>query len=151
MVRADLAAVAVLEAAHHNPLPPEGTAVFADRLELFPAGCMVVGEPVAGYAIAHPWAGPPPPLGARIGALPAAPDALFLHDLALAPGLRGQGLVASALARLAALAVAERLPAIRLVAVHGTATLWARHGFAADGAAVASYGAASVPMRLAVG
>jgi len=91
MLPADLAAVAAIERDSHTPLPPEGEKVFADRLNLFPAGSFVVGDPVGGYAIAHFWAGPAPPLGAVLEALPDAPDHLFLHDVALRPALRGRG------------------------------------------------------------
>jgi GNAT superfamily N-acetyltransferase len=144
MVPADLAAVAALEVASHAPLPPEGVAPFASRLALFPAGCLAVGDKLAGYAVAHPWAGPAPRLGTRLGALPAAADHLLIHDVALAPAARGQGLVAAAVARFAGLGFAE----LRLVAVHGTAPVWARHGFVA-GDAVAGYGVGAVLMRRA--
>jgi GNAT superfamily N-acetyltransferase len=142
MAPAHLPAVAALEAASHAPLPPEGAGVFANRLALFAPGCLVAGEPPAGYAVAHPWAGPPPKLGATLDRLPDAPDHLFLHDLALAPHARGQGLVAAAVAHLAALGFAE----LRLVAVHGTAPMWARQGFVARDA-VGGYGSAAVLMR----
>ena len=57
MAAPDLATVAAIERESHNPLPPEGFSIFANRLEKFPAGCFVAGEPAGGYAIAHPWAG----------------------------------------------------------------------------------------------
>jgi ribosomal protein S18 acetylase RimI-like enzyme len=151
MTQADLATVAAIERDSHNPLPPEGLSVFANRLALFPAGCLVVGDPVVGYAIAHPWAGPAPPLGAVLETLPDAPDHLFLHDVALRPDLRGRGLVAALVDVLCGLAAARGLPEIRLAAVHGTAPRWARLGFAAYGGSVsAGYGDTAVAMRLAV-
>jgi GNAT superfamily N-acetyltransferase len=147
MVAADLAAVAAIERDGHNPLPPEGEAVFADRLAVFQEGCFVVGpgRAVEGYAIAHPWRlGTVPALGLAHIALPPEPDCLWLHDVALRPALRGRGLIPSPLARLDALARAHALPTLALTAVHGTETLWSRHGFAAapdNDAALAAYGA----------
>jgi len=151
MTRADLESVAAIERDSHNPLPPEGFPIFANRLELFPAGCLVAGAPVGGYAIAHPWAGAAPALGSVLETLPDEPDHLFLHDLALRPELRSRGLVAALGEVLRGLAAAQNLAEIRLTAVHGTAPRWARLGFAADGGIVsAGYGDTAVAMRLAV-
>jgi GNAT superfamily N-acetyltransferase len=145
----DLAAVAALEAACHAPLPPEGAALFAERLALFPEGCLAAEDAggLAGYAIAHPWRqGSPPALGQGLGALPVDADCLHLHDIALAPRARGRGLVAAALARLVEVARGRALGALSIVAVHGTAPLWQRHGFAPSGVAPAGYGG-GVAMR----
>lgn len=148
MTPADLPAVAAIERESHNPLPPEGEAVFADRLAAFPAGCLALGPEgaVEGYAVAHPWRlGTVPALGLDRLVLPDAPDCLWLHDVALRPWRRRHGLIPALLDRLDALARARALPRLALTAVHGTETLWARHGFVpADTgaeAALASYGA----------
>lgn len=146
----DLAAVADLEAQCHAPLPPEGEALFGERLALFPEGCLVAEDDagLAGYGVAHPWrAGAPPGLGQRLGALPADADCLHLHDIALASRARGLGLVAAALAELLPVARSLGLRLISLVAVHGTAPLWVRHGFAAVGPAPLSYGDGAVMRR----
>jgi ribosomal protein S18 acetylase RimI-like enzyme len=151
MSPADLESVAAIERESHTPLPPEGEEIFANRLELFPAGCFVAGDPVGGYAIAHPWAGPAPALGLVLEALPEAPDHLFLHDVALRPGLRGRGLVETVLDLLRGVAAARGLREIRLTAVHGTAPRWARLGFVPDGGALsAGYGEGAIGMRLAL-
>jgi GNAT superfamily N-acetyltransferase len=150
MGRGDIPAIAALEALCHAPLPPEGEALFAERLALFPPGCLAAddADELVAYVVTHPWIRhAPPALGQRLGALPAAPDCLHLHDIAIAPRARGQGLVASALAALIPVARAAGLGAITLVAVHGTAGLWARHGFAATGAAPESYGAGETMLR----
>lgn len=139
MMPADLAEVDAIGTLCHPDLP-EPPAVFAERLALFPAGCFVT---TGGYAIAHPWAGAPPPLAALLGALPPAPDHLFLHDVALRPEARGRGLLPALLARLDALGFAET----RLVAVRGTSALWARHGFAALRPAKPEYGPGAMEMR----
>ena len=132
MTPADLPAVTALAAAIHVAHPEED-AVFAERLALFPAGCLVLEDQdgIAGYVLAHPWRRlAPPALNARLDALPADPDCLYLHDVALAPSARGRGAAAAALARLDALAQASHLPCIALIAVGGTLAFWKRHGFA---------------------
>lgn len=148
MRRADLAAVAAIEREVHRPLPPEGAMVFADRLARFPAGCLVIGRPVAGYAVSHPWRGAAPALGERIAALPPLSDHLLIHDVALRPVLRGHGLAGALLDRLRTIAAAHGLAELRLTAVHGSAAFWARYGFvAAADPAGPSYGPDATPMR----
>jgi GNAT superfamily N-acetyltransferase len=139
MVAADLAEVLAIAAICHPDLP-EPPEIFAERLALHPAGCFATQ---GGYAIAHPWAGEAPPLATLLGALPAAPDHLFLHDVALRPEARGRGLLPALLARLDALG----WPETRLVAVRGTSALWARHGFVASGPAKPQYGLGAVAMQ----
>jgi GNAT superfamily N-acetyltransferase len=150
MAVGDLPAVAALEPLCHAPLPPEGEALFAERLALFPAGCLAADDAagLAAYLVSHPWMrAAPPVLGDRLGALPAATDCLHLHDIAIAPRARGQRLVGAALAALVPVARDAGLSAITLVAVHGTAPLWARHGFRPTGVAPASYGAGETMVR----
>jgi GNAT superfamily N-acetyltransferase len=128
---------------------PEGPAVMAERLRLFPEGCrvLVAGAAVLGYAVLHPWlAGRPPALDTLLGALPPHPDALHLHDLTLLPRARGAGAGAEAVAFAAALALRHRLPRLTLVSVGGAGAFWRRHGFrgatgSGVGAALCSYGA----------
>jgi GNAT superfamily N-acetyltransferase len=149
MTGEDLPAVAALEVLCHAPLPPEGEVLFAERLALFPEGCLVVsdGEGLAGYAVAHPARrGHPPHLGQALGTLPSRADCLHLHDLALHPRARGRGLVSALVARLVPLARVAGLPLLSLVAVHGTAPLWARQGFAPAGATLHGYGGEAVYM-----
>ncbi|WP_135466879.1 GNAT family N-acetyltransferase [Crenalkalicoccus roseus] len=156
MRAADLAAVGAIAARLHAG-HPESPAVFAERLALAPEGCRVLAGPeetVRGYALTHPWrAAAPPPLDALLGALPAAPDAWHIHDVALLPEARGAGHVAALLRALDAAAAARGLGWATLVALAGAAPYWRRHGFreaAASGAgaaALASYGAGARLMR----
>lgn len=148
MTAADLPDVAALAAAIH-PDYPESAAVFADRLALAPAFCRML--PGLGYAIAHPWAGPTPPaLNTVLGRLPAAPEALHLHDIALAPAARGTGQARAVVVALLAEAAAQGLGRASLIAVAGKEGYWAGLGFRADprppGPALASYGAGALPM-----
>ena len=125
-----------------HPDYPEDPAVFAERLALFPAGCFMLGA--VGYLIAHPWMrARPPKLNSLLGALPAAPDTMFVHDLALLPEARGRGYASEAVALL--LRVAGPL-GLSLVSVGSASGFWRRHGFvpvgdAAVPASLSSYGA----------
>ncbi|UPG71136.1 GNAT family N-acetyltransferase [Roseomonas gilardii subsp. gilardii] len=132
MAAADLASVGwVAERVHADY--PEDAAVFAERLSLFPEGCLVLAPAsggIGGYVIAHPWQiGQPPALNSLLGALPAAPDTLYIHDIALLPDRRGGGAAMQALARLEDLARRQGLPGLSLVAVGGSPGFWLRRGF----------------------
>lgn len=131
MSAGDLGAVIALAAAIHVD-HPERPEIFAERLALFPAGSRIAeaGGMVVGYALAHPWLiGRPPALDTLLGALPAAPDCLYLHDIALLPRARGHGLTARLVTDLEALAVAGGLDRLALVAINGLAPVWRRFGF----------------------
>jgi GNAT superfamily N-acetyltransferase len=137
----------------------EDRSCFAERLELYPAGCFaleITGEitgAVEGYLIAYPWtAGSAPPLNSLIGTLPQHADVIYLHDLALHPRARGKGLTATIVERLAAQSQADGWAAIALVAVNRAAGFWSRMGFAvvddpAMASKLASYGADAVYMQ----
>ncbi|WP_416357953.1 GNAT family N-acetyltransferase [Aureimonas phyllosphaerae] len=130
MVPSDTAAVVALADRVH-PTFHEDEAVFRDRLSLFPDGSLVLAAPgggLAAYAIAYPVRRfAPPPLDTVLGRLPEGADALYIHDVAVAPEWRGRGLAEPAIARL--LALAEPFGAAVLVSVYGTPPFWARHGF----------------------
>lgn len=128
---ADLAAVRRVADIVH-PGYPEADAVFAERLALCVAGCLLLeraGDAV-GYLISHPWRlGDPPALDSLLGALPAAPDTWYLHDIALLDSARGTGAAAAALELLLQRAPAARLASLSLTAVNRSVPFWQRHGF----------------------
>lgn len=131
MTAGDLGQVLGLAAAIH-PDYPEDAAVFAERLGLFPQGCLVleIADALQGYLLSHPWtAAPPPALNTMIGALPAFPALYYLHDLALAPAARGSGAARAAVARTSAIAATAGFDRIGLVAVNGADGFWRRCGF----------------------
>lgn len=131
MGKGDLPAVGAIAARVH-PAYPEDVAVFAERLRLYPAGCRTLDLDgrAAGYALSHPWVfGRPPQLNTLLGALPAAPATLHLHDVALLPSARGAGAASRLLGQLAELACASGLTGLSLVAVNGSAAFWERRGF----------------------
>lgn len=157
MTAADLDAVAAL-AVVGFPDHFEGRACFANRLALYPSGCFVLGGEDGGprgYMIAYPWtAGAAPALNTLVEAIPDDAAVIYLHDLTLAPDVRGGGWSRPIVERLAQDARAAGWPALALVAVNDAAAFWERHGFSVvslPGMAgkLASYGAdARYMMRL---
>ena len=132
MTAADLPALlAVADKVH--PTYPEDAAVFEERLDLFPAGCLVLdqGGSLIGYILSHPWTyAAPPALNSLLGALPAPPTTYYIHDIALLPEARGTGAANAVVAQLIKLAESLRLPNLCLVAVNNSIAFWQRHGFA---------------------
>lgn len=113
-----------------HPGLPEDRAVFAERLALFPDGCLVLAGPagIDGYAVSHPIrAFEPPALGALLGAIPADADQFYIHDVVVAPERRGGGVSGEAIRML--LESAAAYPSAALVSVYGTAGFWSRFGF----------------------
>lgn len=157
MTGGDLGAVAAIAREVHAA-HPERDAVFAERLALFARGCLVLARAAeaAGYAIAHPWRHrAPPALDILLGALPARPDCLYLHDVALRPAARGAGRGAALVTRLVQLARDEGLARLALVALPGTESFWRGQGFVptrppAPAAKLAGYGRGALAMQRAV-
>lgn len=128
----------------------EARACFENRLALYPRGCFVLSagdDPAKGYLIAYPWRiGGAPPLNTVVEGLPADPDLIYLHDLALHPDVRGGGVTRAVVERLAEQAAEDGWPAIALVAVNDAVAFWSRLGFVEQpsetlAAKLASYGA----------
>jgi ribosomal protein S18 acetylase RimI-like enzyme len=131
MTAADLPAVMAVAAQVH-PDYPEGEAVFAERLALHSAGCLLLagGEGLAGYVLSHPWRlGQVPALDSLLDALPEPAEAYYIHDLALLPAARGGGAASACVDRLTAHARAGGFARMALVAVGSSAGFWRRHGF----------------------
>jgi GNAT superfamily N-acetyltransferase len=154
---ADLDAIVAIGNRIHAGLL-ERPEVFAEKLRLFPQGCfsLAMRGAIVGYGISHPWQrNGIPPLDTLLGALPAAPDCLFVHDVVVLPQARGRGAAGALINRLVALARQRKLAVLALVAVHDTQALWARHGFAVVEDAgltgkLRSYGERARTMRRAV-
>ena len=113
-----------------HPGLPERSEVFAERIALFPAGCLALadGETFQGYAISHPTRrDQPPALDCLLGAIAPDADQYYIHDLALCASVRGRGYAAEGIRHL--LAVAAAYSTTCLVSVYGTASFWHRFGF----------------------
>ncbi len=149
MTPADLSAVcAIAERVH--PGFPERPEVFAERLALFPDGCRMAECEDAvplGYCITHPARrGAPPKLDSLLGALDPLADVLHLHDVALLPEARGQGLGGQLMTYLRLLARQKGLGQMSLVAVYGSHSYWHLQGFDRTPGGDPSYGGESVYM-----
>ncbi|AQR75052.1 GNAT family N-acetyltransferase [Sphingomonas sp. LM7] len=149
----DLAAVSEISDAVHGRYT-EPAAIYAERLDLHPAGCRVLVQDgaVTGYLISHPWhRDPPPALGAVIGAIPADADTYYLHDIALLDSARGTGAGGAALALVVEQARALGLGDVTLMAVGGADRFWSSRGFAYVASdAGSTYGPDCHLMRLAL-
>lgn len=134
-----------------HPALPESKAVFAERRSLFPQGCIVLasGASIEGYAVSHPIRRfQPPPLDTMLGKLAADANDYYIHDFAVMPARRGEGLAAAGVNAL--LEVARSYETASLISVYETADFWSRFGFApADrdmGDRLGPYGARAVYM-----
>lgn len=147
MLAADLPVVqAVADQVHVDY--PEAPEIFANRLDLFPAGCFMAQGDV-GYCIAHPGTlGHPPPLDTVLEGLPVGADCLYLHDIALLPTARGLGLGAALVVRLEQVARDHGFDRIALTAVSNSDGFWQGLGFdPVPCAKLASYGAATYRVK----
>jgi GNAT superfamily N-acetyltransferase len=129
---ADLpAVVAVADVVHLDY--PERPEVMAERLSLFPQGCLcagLAGDGIVGYAIMHPGRiGRPPALDALLGSLPDHADCLYIHDVAILDVARSAGLGARLIDVAVELASQSALNALALTAVNGSVQYWERQGF----------------------
>jgi ribosomal protein S18 acetylase RimI-like enzyme len=131
MTEADLPeALAIAEIVHPNY--PEDPAVFAERLALYPPGCLVLmqGDRAIGYIVSHPWRyADPPALNSLLGALPCKPSTYYIHDIALLSAARGSGAAKAVIQLLIDHAEAEGFPNLSLTAVNDSAAFWRRQGF----------------------
>ncbi|TLD15999.1 uncharacterized protein PgNI_01908 [Pyricularia grisea] len=115
-----------------HPSLPESDSVYKERVQLFPGGCLVLVDleknKVCGYAISHPvLQSRPPALDSLLGQIAHDADQYYIHDVAILPEFRGQGLAAECIERL--LEVGNQYSSTCLVSVYGTQHFWARFGF----------------------
>lgn len=116
-----------------HPDLPESDAVFAERVKLFPAGCLGLVEEgpsieLGGYVISHPIRHlQPPALDSLLGEIVSDADQYYIHDLAILPKLQRRDLARECIHRL--FAVAKRYPTTCLISVYGTQQFWSRFGF----------------------
>lgn len=111
---------------------PESWEVFEEKLRLFPEGCFALTEHagVVGYSFCHPWRrGSIPPLNQLLIRLPASPDAMLIHDVAVLPEARGRGSTAVLVGLIETLATRLDISDLALVSVYNTRAFWARFGF----------------------
>jgi GNAT superfamily N-acetyltransferase len=99
--------------------------------ELSPETCFLAlaAEPV-GYLIAHPWIEDDlPPLNTMLAEIPRDAGTFFIHDLALHPSARGQGVAQALLTSAFAKARALGLLSASLLSIQGSSGFWRKAGF----------------------
>jgi len=132
MAADDLPAIGDLSNRVHADYP-ERLAVLREKHTLFYEGCFTLTDgagAVAGYCFSHPWSGDKPPaLDSFLEKIPADSTGYFIHDLTLAPSMRGQNLAGRVVEMVVAVAEARGCRRITLVAVSGSSPFWKRMGF----------------------
>jgi len=115
-----------------HPDLPERREVFAEKLSLFPDGCLALArrEEVMGYGLAHCWAfGSVPPLDAFLEKAPDRADCLYIHDVALLPEARGIGSGGHYVRLMVECARKIGVDFLALVSVYNNQPFWAKRGF----------------------
>ena len=133
MTEADLDAVNRIAGVVHAAYP-EDPMVFAERLNLFPKGCLVAASVenavCDGYCIAHPWRlGRIPALNTLLGEIPRDADCLYVHDVAILPATRKGGLGVQISDLLKRVARSEGFSRLALTSVHNSESFWERQGY----------------------
>lgn len=127
----DLAAVTAISATVHGDFA-ETQRTYAERLALYPAGCLVLeqGGAVLGFLVSHPWhQSQSPALNQPLGAIPTRNADYYLHDIAVLQQTRGSGAGKAALAYVIDHARESGFTQIDLVAVNGADRFWSAQGF----------------------
>ncbi|WP_456618220.1 MULTISPECIES: GNAT family N-acetyltransferase [unclassified Bradyrhizobium] len=149
----DLPAISAIAARIHPDLP-ERADVLAEKMRLYPDGCLVLaaGNEIAGYGLSHPWNQHRiPPLDGFLERLPDDADCLYVHDVVVLPDSRG-GVARAYVTAIEQLARSRGIATLALVSVYATRPLWERFGFrpvTADAglrAKLESYGASATYM-----
>ena len=131
MAQPDLVSVELVGDAVH-PDYPEDAAVIAERLKLYPAGCLVLDgkQGIKGYAVALffiVWG--TTEIYTQLGRLPIPADTFYIHDLALLPEARDRGLGMKAVDLLAHQGKLAACTNLSLVAVGNSPHFWRKNGF----------------------
>ena len=131
--QADLAAVVALQDGCYSDALYESPALLSQRLQVAANSCWLA-ENSAGELLAYLFSYPSingyvTPLASAF-APAAAPELLYLHDMAVSPAARGLGLASQLLVTAKQHALSLGLTKLALVAVQGSVPYWQRHGFA---------------------
>ncbi len=105
---------------------------FLNRIRLAPEFCWVVEnqQGVQGYLISYPWAYLElPQLNLVVDRLPKYADCWFIHDCAIMPDCRGQGLAERLLHQAENVAVKAGLHFSGLIALSSAVAYWQNKGY----------------------
>lgn len=128
----DLPSVWQIQCACYSSLEPESQASLAAKRDASPQSCFVAvqGGVLLGYVISMPWLyRVVPALNEPVCNLPARADCLYLHDMAVAPVVHGQGVGQKLFEGVALAAGGFALSRLALTAVAGAEGYWQRQGF----------------------
>jgi ribosomal protein S18 acetylase RimI-like enzyme len=142
----DIPAVLDIQSRCYDETKWESAQSFLSKLDSSPASCFMaqMAEKPVGYLVAVPAeVGSPPPLNSPTYAVPPAPNALYLHDMAVHPEARRAG-VAVVLIEAYFLSLRRlNLQHGCLTAVNGSGGFWGRYGFRATPLVAATTGMAT--------
>lgn len=128
----DLDAVISLQSTCYSAQFHEPRQAFAAKLHASPACAWVLDGPngLLAYLVCLPIEGDQLPALHATECYPSpTPQWLYLHDLAIHPDARGQGLADLMLDQARALALREAWEALGLIAVQDSVNFWRRQGF----------------------
>lgn len=144
MRASDITKVVALSEQIHPELP-ESHEVQFQRRAIYPEGCFVLEsrDEILGYVFSHPIVPyAPPALNAPPPPISRAHTQLYLHDIVVAPEMRGHGQAKAGIEQV--LKLATQFKSMALISVYGTQSFWIRFGFKAfelpDREKLASYG-----------
>ena len=110
----------------------ESVQTLRSKCDVSPLSCWLVenNSCIQAYLITHPWLKETlPAFNQSLQALPTQADVLFLHDLAIDPSARNQGIARTLLRHAFLWAISQNLRKATLIAVQGTQRFWQHHGF----------------------
>ena len=134
MREADLAAVHAVQELAYAETMVESMDVLRSRLHTSPMTAWVAEnkDGIGAYLVAYPsQRGKISELGSDFE-LPPAADALYIHDLAVAPRMTGQGIAAALVQHAITDAVSRQLQYVCLVSVQDSLSFWNKLAFLED-------------------
>ena len=121
----------IQDEAYHE-VGPEELDVLKSKQSVSPDTCFVCvsdqGETL-GYLLAHPWNGSEPPKLFEPLSDTGNSDSLYLHDMAVSPHSKGQGIGRSMMVKLIEVAELKEVKRITLVAIQDADSFWTLLGF----------------------
>ena len=124
--------ILAIQAKAYHEVDLEALDILKSKQSASPETCFVCvseqGETL-GYLLAHPWSeSEPPKLFVPLLANENS-ESLYLHDMAVSPHLKGQGIGRAMLAKLIKVAHSKGVKNITLVAIQGADSFWSSLGF----------------------
>ncbi|MBC3862448.1 GNAT family N-acetyltransferase [Undibacterium jejuense] len=134
MRESDLIAVHAVQALAYIPEMIESLHILKARLHASPETAWVAEnkDGIGAYLVAYPsQRGKISALGSDFD-LPSIPDALYVHDVAVAPRMAGQGVAVALVQRALSCAQSRDFQYVCLVSVQDSLSFWEKLGFAED-------------------